>query len=172
MDAGPVQIPSVIKGALMERVTGQNGNIKWQLDQLRGLKHPDDIAPTPAAPLHDASTIRLEDWPWIREGEETISASFTVAWQFNGTSVGNVQIANVGATGTNLSELSVEALIEDDPVVYPQANPTYAALRVVFTYRFKNTDGTYSIAKTRLRLFGEGSSSSGHFDKESVWEKR
>lgn len=172
MDAGVVQIPSTIRGALMERVAGQNENIKWQLDQLRGLKHPDDIAPTPGARLRDASMIRLEDWPYLNVDGGTISAGFTVAWQFNGKSVGNVQIANVGSTGGSLGELFVEALIEDDPVVYPTSNPTYAAVSVVFTYRFKEANGNYAIAKTRLRLFGEGSSSSGIYEKESTWERR
>jgi hypothetical protein len=166
MDAGTVQIPSAIKGANMERVLGQKGNIKWQLDQLRGLKHPDDIPPAPAALLRSASTIRLDRWPHLDNGQGEISAWFTVDWQFNGKSVGNVQIANAGATGTTLTELSVEARIEDDPVTYPQSNPTHAAVLVTFKYLFRATDGSNDIAKATLHLMGDG-----NFEQTSVWER-
>jgi len=60
--------------------------------------------------------------------------------------------------------LRVEARISDDLVVYPQNDPTYAALQVSFVYRFKAADGSYSIAKTELRLLGDGT-----FDKTSMW---
>ena len=170
MDAGTVQIPSIISGALMERVVGQEGNISWQLDQLRGLKHPSDTAPPSPLPLRDASTIRLDTWPYLDTKPlghgNIISAAFTVDWQFNGKSVGNVRIVNGRTSGAQLSGLRVQAAITDDPVVYPQDNPTYAALRIIFTYLFRAPDGSDFVAKTNLHLLGDGT-----FEKTSVWER-
>ena len=150
----------------MERVMDQDGNITWQLDQLRGLKHPDDVAPVPAAPLRDALTIRLDRWPHLDNGQGEISAWFAVDWQFNGTSVGNIHIVNTGTTGTRLTGLSIEARIEDDPAVYPVNNPTYAGVRIVFKYIFKAPTGRPATAKTSLHLLGDGT-----FEQRSDWEQ-
>src|SRR5262249_11930864 len=38
-------VPPPSPGAVTERVDGASGNIRWQLDQLRGFKRPPGVAP-------------------------------------------------------------------------------------------------------------------------------
>ena len=167
MDVGSVAITSAIAGANMESVTGRDGEITWELEQLRGMKHPNDVAPTPAPAFSDAPTIRLDDWPFIDVIRmDRLSAWFAVDWQYNGRSLGNVRISNVGTNGAMLRGLTVDARITDDNIVYPAANPTFAALRIRFTYRFSKTIGSDSIAITDLHLYGDGT-----FEKTSHWEQ-
>ena len=167
MDVGSVAITSAIAGAPMERVTGRDGEITWELEQLRGMKHPNDVAPSPAPAFSDAPTIRLDDWPFIDVVRmDRLSAWFSVDWQYNGRSLGNVRISNVGTNGAMLRGLTVDARITDDNIVYPAGNPTFAALRIRFTYRFSKTIGSDSIAITDLHLYGDGT-----FEKTSHWEQ-
>ena len=151
----------------MERIIAGEGSITWDLDQLRGLKHPNDAAPSPVAPFRDAPTIRLDKWPYIEavDGDQ-ISAWFSVDWQFNGTSLGNVRITNVGTNGALLRKLRVSARIMDDNIVYPQNAPAFAALRVRLHYQFSRTIGSDAIAIQDLHLFGDGT-----FESSGQWEQ-
>jgi N-acetyl-anhydromuramyl-L-alanine amidase AmpD/uncharacterized protein YycO len=164
---GVVEIVSAVAGAVMEKIINRDGSITWELEQLRGLKHPNDTAPSPAQAFHDAPTILLNDWPYLDAAKKSrLSAWFSVDWQFNGKSLGNVQIANIGTDGALLRELHVEARIMDDNILYPADNPTYAALRIRFNYRFNRALGSDYIAITELHLYGNGT-----FDKTSRWEQ-
>jgi hypothetical protein len=162
-----VEIASAVAGAVMERIVAGEGSITWELDQLRGLKHPNDTAPNPLAPFRDAPTIRLDQWPYVEavDGDQ-ISAWFSVDWQYNGTSLGNVRITNVGTNGALLRKLHVSARIMDDNIVYPQNAPTYAALRVRLHYRFTRAIGSDEIAIQDLHLFGDGT-----FEVSGKWEQ-
>ena len=164
MDAAAVV--SAIAGAIVPIVSEQ-GNIKWNLDQFRGIKHPNDIAPSSPAPFRDAKTIRLNKWPYIENfAKDQISAWFSVDFQCNGKSLGNVRITNTGTNQAFLQELHVEARIMDDNIVYPRNNPTYAALRIRFYYRFIRPVGADWIAVTDLQLFGDGD-----YESSSCWEQ-
>ena len=162
-----VAIASTIVGAAMTQISNPNGSITWVLDQLRGMKHPNNTPPSPAAPFQDAPTIRLDTWPLVEaaDGDE-ISAWFSVDWQFNGKSVGNVAITNVGTNNALLWKLRVEAKIMDDDKLYPSGNPTFAALRIRFHYQFTRLVGSDSIAVRDLHLYGDGS-----FDSTGHWEQ-
>src|SRR5262249_47993342 len=122
------EIGSAIAGAVIEKILSSEGRITWQLDQLRGLKHPNDIAPTPLAPFKDGPRIKLDDWPYVG-GEFTVpktAAWFSVDWQYNGSSLGNIAISNIGTENSlGFNHLSVEAKIMDDNIVYPPASMTY-----------------------------------------------
>ena len=120
-----VGIASTIAGAVMERIINHDGSITWELEQLRGMKHPNDVAPSPPLAAHDAPQIRLNDWPFVEAViGDRLSAWFSVDWQYTGRSVGNVQIANIGTNGALLRGLTVTAHIMDDNIVYPAGNPT------------------------------------------------
>ncbi|MEA2732931.1 MAG: hypothetical protein QOF70_7406, partial [Acetobacteraceae bacterium] len=165
MDGGAIEIASVIVGAAMTRIINNTGSITWQLDQLRDLKHPNDVAPTPAAPFRDAPTINLSDWPMIETGlTDELWAHFSVDWQFNGRSLGKIRISPIGTNEATLWSLAVTAQIMDDAIVYPPASPTYAAVRIRFTYLFRRMVGSDSIAVTDLHLFGDG-----QFERVSRW---
>jgi len=151
----------------MEKVISHDGSITWELEQLRGMKHPNDVAPSPAATFQDAPTIRLNDWPYVDVvAGDRLSAWFSVDWQYNGRSLGNVLITNIGTNGALLRGLTVDAHIMDDNILYPPGNPTFAALRIRFNYRFNRAVGSDCIAITDLHLYGDGT-----FEKASRWEQ-
>jgi len=171
LDGGAtVAIASTIAGAAMERFVNDDGDITWDLDQLRGYKHPNDIAPSPAPPSQDGPAIRVTGWPWVDVGfliKDRITAGFEITWQHNGKSVGNVMISNIGTNDAVGWGLVVKAKIMDDNIVYPRSNPTFAALRVRFEYRFTHFAKSDKIAIRDIRLFGDGTHS-----EESRWEQR
>jgi len=158
--AGPaaaVEIASVIAGAVMERISSNQGDIAWQLDQLRGLKHPNDQAPARPAPFQDGPAIRLVDWPKVTNGlGDEISAGFEIRWQFNGQSLGNVQVSNIRTNDAVGWGLNVVVRIMDDNIVYPRERPQFAALRVRLDYTFTRSLGSDVLAHQEVHLFGNG----------------
>ena len=158
--AAPVVVPiaSAIVGATMTRVMNNVGDITWELDQLRGLKHPGDQAPSPAPAFQDGPVIRLVGWPKFDVGGvDEISAGFEIRWQHNGKSLGNVQISNVTTNDAVGWGLHVKAQIMDDNIVYPRNNPSFAALRIRFDYRFHAVVGSDRLAFREVHLFANGS---------------
>jgi N-acetyl-anhydromuramyl-L-alanine amidase AmpD/V8-like Glu-specific endopeptidase len=146
---------STIGGLLPLVFSDSSGDISWDLDQFKGLKHPGDKAPASPAPFTDAATIRLDDWPKLTGwGIDDIYAWFTVDWQHNGTSLGNVRIGNIGTNDAKLMKLKVRAQIMDDNILYEPGG--IAALRIRFHYRFSRTPGDDIIAVTELQLFADG----------------
>ena len=99
MDAGAGEIAAIFPGARMTRVSAGDANISWELDQLEGLKYPNDQAVSPAPPLQDAPTIHLTGWPYVKAPSgDQISADLTVDWQYTGTALGNIRIAATAIT--------------------------------------------------------------------------
>lgn len=160
-----------IAGVALERIVNNEGDITWELDQFRGIKHPNDQTPSPAPPFRDANIIRLTDWPKVENnaGDE-ISAGFTVEWQYNGASLGNVRITNVATNDAIGQGLVVRAQIMDDNAVYPSQSDAavrVAALRVRFVYRFTRPIGSDWIAVRDIHLYGDGTSeTSGRWEQQ------
>lgn len=153
MDA--ISAISTIGGLLPEIFSDSSGDISWELDQFRGLKHPGDTAPANPAPFQDAASIELNDWPKLTGwGVDDIYAWFKVDWQYNGKSLGNIRIVNTGTNDARLMKLKVRAQIMDDAILYEPGG--IAALRVRFHYRFSRTPGDDIIAITELQLFADG----------------
>ncbi|NML44212.1 trypsin-like serine protease [Ramlibacter sp. G-1-2-2] len=158
--AVPAAIPIVssIVGATMTRVMNNEGDISWELDQMRGMKHPNDQVPNPQAPYQDGPVIRLTDWPKFDVGYvDEISAGFEISWQYNGKSVGNVGISNIATNDAVGWGLHVKAQIMDDNIVYPRNSPTFAAVRIRLDYRFTAVVGSDRLAYRIVHLFGNGS---------------
>ncbi|WP_242113301.1 hypothetical protein [Luteimonas aquatica] len=170
LNAAVVEIASAVVGATMERVMSDEGDVTWELDQLRGYKHPNDVAPSPLPPASDATPIRLTDWPKGEIGfgvTDEISAGFEINWQYNGKSVGNVLISNIATNDAVGWGLSVKAKIMDDNIVYPRDNPSFAALRIRFEYHFRGPPlVSDKIAIRDVRLFGDGT-----YSDEGRWEQ-
>ncbi len=170
LDGGAtVAIATTIAGAVMERLANNDGDITWELDQLRGYKHPNDVAPSPMPPTYDAKPIRLKGWPTVEVGflvTDEISAGFEINWQHNGRSVGNVLISNIATNDAVGMGLVVKAKIMDDNIVYPRSSPTFAALRVRFEYRFTHYVRGDIIAIRDIRLFGDGT-----YSDDGRWEQ-
>ena len=154
---------SAIGGLLPQILADSSGDISWELDQFRGLKHPNDQAPAKPAAFTDAPTIRLDDWPKLAlYGIDDIFAWFTVDWQYNGMSVGNVRIGNIATNDARGMMLKVRAQIMDDNILYEPGG--IAALRARFHYRFSRLVGADIIAVTELQIFADGT----HL-RESNW---
>jgi len=153
-----------IGGVLLSRIVNNQGDVSWDLDQLNGIKHPNDQAPANPAPFRDAPTIRLTGWPTAGGLIDDIAADFSVDWQFNGRSLGNVRIGNIGVNDAIGWGLSVRAQIMDDNILYSPNN--CAALRVRLYYRFTRSIGSDVIAVTDLHLFGDGT-----YEQSSRWEQ-
>lgn len=151
-----VQIGSAVAGAVFTRLLDDEGDISWELDQMSGLKHPNDQAPNPLPPFRDGTPVRLVDWPYTGRGDN-IHAGFEIRWQYNGTSLGNVQISNISTNDAIGWGLTVKGRIMNDSVVYPRNAPKFAALRVRLEYRFSRV-GPFSdqIAFREVHLFGNG----------------
>lgn len=156
MDGG-VGVAVAIGGFLLESVRDSSGDISWDLDQFRAIKHPNDTAPANPAPFRDAPTIRLDDWP-VWEGVDDISAWFKIDWQFNGRSLGNVRIVNIGTNDAVGFGLHVRGQIMDDNQLYPPSN--CAALRITMHYRFSRSLGSDGIAIRNITLYGDGTHAS------------
>jgi hypothetical protein len=151
-----------IGGVALERVLSNEGDVTWDLDQFRGLKHPNDTVPTPALPFKDAPTITLDEWPVAGGLVDDISAWFSIDWQYNGKSLGNVRIENVGQNDAIGWGLAVRAKIMDDNILYPPND--CAALRVSLSYRFTRSIGSDVLAITELHLYGDGT-----YDQTGRW---
>ncbi len=151
-----------IGGFIVESVRDSSGDVTWELDQFAQRKHPNDVAPTNPAPYRDATTIRLDKWPVSGGVIDDISAWFSVDWQYNGTSLGNIRIGNIGTNDAIGWALHVRAQIMDDNILY-QPGPC-AALRVRFHYRFSRSIGSDVIAVTELHLYGDGT-----YEQSSQW---
>jgi hypothetical protein len=164
MDGGVLAtLGTTIGGVLIQQITSKAGDISWTLDQFRGLKHPNDIKPDPMPTFRDVPTIRLDNWPYMKSAiGDRIQAKFSVDWQVNGLSLGNVRIGNIGTNDAIGWGLKVEAKIMDDNILYSGA----AALRVNFNFLFTHTLGSDSIAVVELHLFADGTYSS-----TSRWEQ-
>jgi hypothetical protein len=161
--ARALDVVGTIGGLLPQILADSSGDVSWELDQFRGLKHPNDRAPATPAAFTDSPTIRLDDWPKLAlYGIDDIYAWFTVDWQHNGTSLGNVRIGNVGTNDAHGMKLKVRAQIMDDNILYEPGG--IAALRVRFHYRFSRLVGDDIIAVTELQLFADGT----HL-RESKW---
>ena len=150
-----IPIAAAVIGAVFTRVLSNTGDVSWQLDQMSGLKHPNDQLPNPLPPFQDGPLIRLVDWP-STGGIGTISAGFEIRWQHNGQSLGNVQIDNVASQDAALWGLEVKARIMNDSIVYPRNAPRFAALKVRIEYRFTHTVFSDRLAYREIHLFGNG----------------
>ena len=162
-----IAIAAAVVGAISSRLLSNEGDVSWELDQLNGLKHPNDVPPSPMPAASDGRVIRLTDWPIVEAGiHGTTSAGFEIGWQYNGKSVGNIAISNVSTTDAVLWGLAVKAHIINDAIVYPRENPAFAAIKIRFEYRFSRTVGDDLIAIRDVHLFGNGA-----YNIDGHWEQ-
>lgn len=139
--AAPVVVPiaSSIVGASMTRILNNEGDVKWELDQMTGLKHvKGDPATAGSAPYKytaitingpRASTTRLKDQIYVNT---------EIGFQHNGHSVGHVQTTIVGNNDAVAAGLDVKVNIMNDGNDYtrPPGTDRFAAIKVRIHYRF------------------------------------
>lgn len=108
---------AMVAGELLkERIIDGADDVEWDLEQFKGIKHPNDVAPATVAPFQWAPTIAIRDWE--RGMIMDCGADFDVKFQYNGTAVGNVEITNVGFDDSYAWKLKVKATITGDNGVY------------------------------------------------------
>jgi hypothetical protein len=149
-----VPIASAVVGATMTRVLSNQGDVSWELDQMRGLKHPNDEASRQGQANFTTTTTRVEGWPKVENQiSDEISADFEIRWQHNGHSLGNVDITPIHSNDAVGWGLEVKATINDDAHVY---DGDVAGLFVQFKYRFTRSVGSDWLAVTNIALYADG----------------
>lgn len=156
-------VPPPFPGAVIERVDGASGNVRWQLDQLRGFKLPPGMAPDAVSCV--APAVRLSDWPYLEGRDGAASLPLTVDWEFAAGGVGNIRVAAGEARNAEGVTLDVRARILDQTLPPSPAGPAVAALRVQIEYRFTAPDGATPLAITELILHGDG-----QLERRSTWQ--
>ncbi|HEY9228885.1 MAG TPA: hypothetical protein VIP11_19690 [Gemmatimonadaceae bacterium] len=155
-----VEIVSAVVGAVMTRILDNEGDVKWELDQLNGAQHPDGATATPSTSTYSSKRVPVEG-VWIENGfADRITADFEITFQYNGASVGYIQVSNTGTNDAVGWGLTVKETIMPDPNTYTTVPPDgkrFAAIKVRFEYRFDRSIGSDAIALRELTLFGNGS---------------
>lgn len=156
-----VEIASAIVGAAMTRILDNEGDISWELDQLQGLKHPFNDASKSGGKTFSTKTITVEG-PHASTvlGADEIYADCELTFQYNGHSLGNIQVAVVHSNDAIGGGLTVKEQIMDEANTYtrPPSAEQFAAVKLRFHYRFSWSAPFVDdyIAITDLTLFGDG----------------
>jgi hypothetical protein len=170
-----VEVASAIAGAVMTRILDNDGDISWELDQLRGLKHVADNASNQGSAAFQNGRMEVKDWPVRTNGfGDSIYCNFEVRWQYNGRSLGNVQITPTETNDAVGHGLTVKAQIMDDANAYtaPGSTTSFAAIKIRFHYRFTRPLGSDGLAINDVVLFGNGTHSlEGHWTQSSTFSR-
>jgi len=155
---------ATIAGTMIQIIATNTGDIRTNLSNWSGVKHPNDVAPTQSAPFQQGE-ILLHDWPVLGAtfGIDDIYCWLKIRWQYNGTSLSRVYIDDDGHDDALDWGLTVNATIEDDSRLYPRSSKATVAgvaevpaLHVNITYTFDNTLADDHIANTRVTLYADG----------------
>lgn len=165
-----VPIAAAVVGTVMTRVLNNEGDVKWELDQMRGMKHVGDDPANVGSLSPTWNTITVKDWPEVTNGlGDSIYANFEIRFQYDGRSLGNISITNINTNDAVGWGLNVKAQIMDDAAAYtltsgPAGAPSFAAVKIQFYYRFDRSIGSDAIAIADYTLYGNGTySSSGRW---------
>jgi hypothetical protein len=159
--AAPVVVPiaSAIGGAVMTRILSNTGDISFELEQLQGLKHIGNNSANEGTTPYQNQTITINGpHSWLGGGIDHIYADTEITFQYNGHSLGNVQIANVRSNDALGAGLVVKATIMDEANAFtkPPSTERFAAIKVRIHYRFTFTFGDDYIGIDDLVLYGDG----------------
>jgi hypothetical protein len=153
-----------IAGTAIDVITNNTGDIRTNLANWSGIKHPHDQAPRREAAF-EAGEINLRDWPMVGGtfGLDDIYCWLKIRWQYNGTSLGRVYITADGHDDAVGWGLTVTATIEDDSRLYARSSQARAAgpdqvpaLHINIDYVFDETIVADQVANTRVSLFADG----------------
>jgi hypothetical protein len=154
-----VEIGSVIAGATMERILSDEGDLRFELDQLRGLKHPfDDPSKSGTSDLQTHYETFKGPHASTVLGLDEIYADIEVRWQTNGRSVGNLTITpgrdSSDAAGAGL-KVTARLLPEGRTFLTEDRQPM-AGIPLEILYQFTNVIRSDIYYKTEIMLYGNG----------------
>jgi hypothetical protein len=155
-----VEIASAVAGAVMTRILDNEGDISWELDQLNGVLHPDKKSSSPSSAAFTSKRVPVNGIFVENYLSDQISADFEITFQYNGASVGYIQVSNVGTNDAVGWGLTVKENIMPDPNPFTTVPPSasrFSAIKVRFEYHFSRAIGSDAIALRELTLFGNGS---------------
>lgn len=136
------EIASAIVGAAMTRILDNEGDVKWELDQLQGLQHIGDDPSKQGSGQLLEQTIRIEG-PRASTvlGKDRIFVDTEIVFQYNGRSLGNIQASIVRSEDAVGGALTVKENIMKDARVYslPPSTEQFAAIKIRIHYRFEWT---------------------------------
>lgn len=154
-----VEIASAIAGAAMTRILDDEGDIKWELDQLNGVAHPDGLTSTPSKATYSSKRLAVGGF-WVENlATDRITADFEITFQYNGASVGYIQVSNTSTNDALGWGLTVKETIMADPNTYTTVPPDgtrFAAIKVRFDYHFDRKFLSDLIAIKEYTLYGNG----------------
>jgi hypothetical protein len=154
-----VEIASAIAGAVMTRILDNEGDISWELDQLNGVQHPDGKTSSPSSAAFTSKRVPVNGIFVENYLSDQISADFEITFQYNGASVGYIQVSSVGTNDAVGWGLTVKENIMPDPNTFTTVPPSasrFSAIKVRFEYHFSRSIGSDAIALRELTLFGNG----------------
>lgn len=148
-----------IADTLLTTIIDGRGDIDWKLEQLDGIKYPNDNqADAGSGPFRDAVTN--VPGPWMENGfTDRIQAGFQIRWQYNGRALGNIEIVNTDTNDAAGWGLDVTANIVNDNRVFTRpggSGATFAAIRVNFSYHFSHWPLSDIIVHHLVTLYGDG----------------
>jgi uncharacterized protein YycO len=164
--AGAAVAGPIVNTVLSTLVDGR-GDIEWTLEQLDGVKYPNDDPNQAGSGSFQDKQVTIEG-PWVENllGDR-IQANFRVRWQYDGRALGNVEIVQVGTNDAAGWGLKVNANIVNDSRVYRATDgggETFAAIRVNFSHHFSRWPLSDVIAHAYLMLYGNGA-----YDLQTEW---
>ena len=153
-----VEIASAIVGAVMTRVLDNEGDVRWEIEQMRGMKAPGDIPADGQRPVEDHRVVIKGPHATTVGGLDEIYADFRVDYQTDGRAVGNVQVTPEHTEDAVGLGLTVKATIMDDARTYRAegSNEPFAALKIRFQYRWDSPLYNDLLALADVALYGSG----------------
>ena len=153
-----IPVVATIAGTVLTRVLSNEGDVKWELDQLKGLKHVRDDAANQGSEGFVDRTISVPGPVVENYLTDQIYANFEVHWQSNGHSLGNITISDTQTNDAVAWGLEIKANINDDAKVYAtkDGKGECAGVFIRFNYRFTRVIGSDKIAILDLSLHGDG----------------
>jgi Papain-like cysteine protease AvrRpt2 len=153
-----VEIASAIVGAVMSRILDNEGDVHWELDQMRGMKAPGDVAGQGPREVRDHSFTIPGPHAATVGGLDEIYADFRVDYQTDGRSVGNIQVTPVHTNDAVGAGLTVKENIMDDGKTYRGTDgyQPIAGVKIRFQHRFDNVVWGDLMAIADAEVFGDG----------------
>ena len=158
---GGAGVAVAIAGIAISYLTSSQGDVSWNLAQWRGIKKPWDRADLAGGSVYNNASVQLSSWPRVATvlGVDEIYLPLEVKWQYNGSSVANVEVLPGRANDAAGAGLSVDAHLMDDQNGYQSSrdpNVGMAAVKVTITYRFTNVVWGDLQARYEISLYGDG----------------
>jgi hypothetical protein len=155
-----VEIASTIAGVAMTRIVDNEGDVKWELDQMpRDAWHPGGGAASPSSAAWQSTTVQV---PGLRcennAGQETY-ADFEVTFKHNGASLGYIEVTPTKTGDAWAWGLTVKETMTADPRTFDTNPPTgqrFGGIKLRFLFRFDHWPADDILGHIDLTLYGNG----------------